>query len=126
MKRKMIEKLTDIEKKLADERGSFALFGVFLREGSPNRWEIVVSAPWLDEHSRESLEFIIKSIHPNFELQEWIMMATVILLDPSQEFVKEVNEEVNVEHGNVRIMGYEFNGMEIKRAHIITSKPDAA
>ena len=126
MKKKTIEKLTFIEKKLADEKGDFVLFGLFLREGSPNRWDVVVSAPWLDESRRDSLNFMIKKIQPNLELQEWLMVAMVLILDPSQEFVKEINDEVSVEHGNVKITDYIFNGMGIERAYIITSKSDAA
>ncbi len=61
-----LEKLIVVEKKLAAEQGDFVLFGIFLREYAPNnRWDIVVSAPWLDESSRESLDFIIKKFMQN-------------------------------------------------------------
>ncbi len=119
-----LDKFIFIEKELTDEKGDFVLFGLFLREGSPNKWDVVVSAPWLDESSIESLDFMIKRIQSKLELQEQLMMSAVLVLDPSQEFVKEMNEEVRVEHGNVKLMDYIFNGMGIERAHIITSKPD--
>jgi hypothetical protein len=118
-------KLISIEEELSRDKGDFTLFGIFLRDGSPNRWDIVVSAPWLDENQNESLDFMVKKVQEKLELAELRFVAMVLILDPSQEFVQEMNDEVQVEHGNVKITDYIFNGMGIERAHIITSKPVA-
>jgi hypothetical protein len=120
-----LQKLNALETELSHQKGDFVLFGVFLRDGSPDRWDVVVSAPWLDEDDNESLRFMVKQIQAKIELPELLLVATVLILDPSQEFVQEMNDEVRVEHGNVKITDYIFNGMSIERAHIITSKPVA-
>ena len=116
-----------LEKEIADEKGSFALFGLFLREESPNRWDVVISAPWLGGYKKEKLNFIVPKLTSKLEEQELIMLSRIVLLDLSEDFVKEVNSSVNsIEHGNLELVNYVFNGMAMKRAHIITSKQDAA
>src|SRR5437667_89713 len=37
-----VEHLKDIEVEISDERGPFILFALFLREDSPDRWDLVV------------------------------------------------------------------------------------
>lgn len=55
MIRKLLPKLTSIEKEIAEEKGSFRLFGIFLRERQPNRaWDLVISADWLDISTLEA------------------------------------------------------------------------
>ena len=46
----------------------------------------------------------------------------MLILDPSQPFVKEMNCEFDVEHGDIEVTDYDFNGMVFEWAHIITSK----
>lgn len=117
-----LRKFIALEKEISNEKEGFTLFGLFLREEAPNEWDIVVSAPWLNESSRESLEFMTKRIQAALDLRELLMVSTVLILDPSQNFVREVNNETDVEHGNVELSSFVFNGMAIERAYIITSK----
>jgi len=127
MEKTTIEKFISLEKEMADEKGGFVLFGLFLREEAPNRWDVVISAPWFGENKNEPLNFIVQKFTSKLEEQELIMLSRIVLLDPSEEFVKEVVDSVDsVEHGNLELVNYVFYGMDMKRAHIITSKQDAA
>ena len=124
--KKIIEKFISLEKEVADERGNFVLFGLFLREDAPNRWDVVISAPWLGENKKEPLNFIVRKVTSKIEPQELVMLSGIVLLEPSEDFVKSVNSDIRVEHGNAEFVNYVFNGMAMKRAHIVTSKQDAA
>jgi hypothetical protein len=45
--KEIAEKLRDLERELKDEKGPFAYFAL-VREGeAPDRWDLVVSAPWI-------------------------------------------------------------------------------
>ncbi|MBI1929769.1 hypothetical protein HYR99_36660 [Candidatus Poribacteria bacterium] len=121
--RKLIPKLISIEKEIAEKKGNFTLFGLFLREEDPHReWDLVISADWLDASTLESQRAIINEIQSQLERDEILALAIVLILDPSQPFVKEMNCEFEVEHGDLEFTDYDFNGMVFERAHIITSK----
>ncbi len=122
MIRKLLPKLISIEKEIAEEKGSFRLFGIFLREEQPHReWDLVISAEWLDTRL-ESQRVFIKEIQSRLEREEFLMFALVPIFAPDHPFVKEMNCEFEVEHGELEFTDYDFNGMVFERAHIITSK----
>ena len=123
MIRKLLPELTSIEKEIAKEKGSFRLFGIFLRERQPNRaWDLVISADWLDISTLEAERIFVKEIQSRLEREEFLMFAMVLLLEPYQPFVEEINSEFDVEHGDIEFTDYDFDGMVFERAHIITSK----
>ena len=123
MIRKLLPKLISIEKEISDDKGRFRLFGIFLREDQPNRaWDLVISADWLDASTLESRRVFIKEIQSRLEREEFLMFAISLLLEPHYPFVKEMNSEFNVEHGDLEFTDYDFDGMVFERMHIITSK----
>lgn len=122
MVRKLFQKLISIEEEIASEKGSFALFGLFLREDVHlKRWDLVISADWLDT-SLESQRAFIKSIQSQLERDEFLSLAMVLILEPSHPFVEEMNSKFDVGHGHIEFTDYVFNGMVFERVHIITSK----
>ena len=40
------EKFTELESSIAAENGPFAFFALFMREEVPDRWDLMVAAPW--------------------------------------------------------------------------------
>jgi hypothetical protein len=123
MIRKLLPKLISVEKAISDEKGSFRLFGIFLREGQPNRaWDLVISADWLDTRTLESERTFIKDIQSRLEREEFLLFALVPLLTPDHPLVEDMNTEFEVEHGDVEFIDYDFNGMVYERGHVITSK----
>ncbi len=122
MIRELLPKLISIEKEIAEEKGNFTLFGIFLREEEHRKaWDLVISADWL-EARLESERVFIKEIQSRLEREEFLMFARVPIFDPSHAFVKEMNSEFDVEHGDLEFTDYDFNGMVFEQAHIITSK----
>jgi len=127
MIRKLLPKLISIEKEIAEEKGSFRLFGIFLREEQPHReWDLVISAEWLDISTLEAERAFAKEIQSRLEREEFLMFALLLPLEPDHPFVKEMNGEFEVEHGDLEFTDYDFNGMVFERAHIITSKGQRA
>ncbi|HHC24317.1 MAG TPA: hypothetical protein ENK58_02715 [Desulfobacterales bacterium] len=123
MKKKLIEKLISIENEIAGEKGPFLLFGLFEREDSPNMWDIVVSSPWIDKNRRKTSEYIIDKINSELTPEEMITLSAVVVLYPTNDFVRDVTGEVDeVEHRSERLTNCVFNGITMKNAHIITSK----
>jgi hypothetical protein len=120
-----IEKFKAIEKEITDERGDVSLFAIFLREDSDD-WDVVVAAPWLGENKKSDLDYLVKKIKEHFDLQEMLLLSRIILVNPSDESVKAINDAFKVEHEITEIEDRTFFGMPMEHAYIITSNQDAA
>jgi hypothetical protein len=119
-----IEKFKAIEKEIADQRGGLVLFGLFKREDSPGKWDVVISAPWVGKSRREALDYVIGVMRSQLSPEEMISLSRIVVLKPSEEFVKEVNSIVRVEHGRAELRDVVLNGMAMTHAYIITSRPE--
>lgn len=126
MNDEVIEKFISIEKEAAEEKGSFVLFGLFEREDTPNMWDVVISASWLDVKKKENYDYFARKITAKLGPQEVVMLSRIVLLAPSEPFVVRVTSAITAEHNNPRFTNSIFNGVFIKDAYIISSKPDAS
>ena len=52
----LTEKFTRLESQIAQEKGDFTLFALFMREDVPDRWDLIVSAPWLGDDKRAAVD----------------------------------------------------------------------
>ena len=120
--RQLVEKLKSLECEISSDKGEFALFGLFLREDAQDRWDLLVSAPWLDAAKKESLEFIVNQLRLSLESEELLSLSRVVLLDADNPVLKAVNRAVKVHHGRVEVKNDKFFGLQIEHAYIITSK----
>ncbi len=116
-----IDRFIAIEREIAEEKGGFALFALFLREDSPNKWDVVVSAPWFGNDEKGVLDYFVKRIQSHLEPQELLNLSRIILVEPDNPGVKAVNKAVNIEHGRSEVVDTNFFGLDIKHGYIITS-----
>ncbi len=120
MMKQFIEKFGDIEKKIEQKFDGFVLFGLFLPEDAPNKWDLVISAPWLKRDDIDTLKNISQII--NEELKDDIVkLSKFVVLETNDSFVKAINTIVNVKNGSTEFINCEFNSLHIKHAFIITS-----
>jgi hypothetical protein len=57
--------LRKLEEALAAEHGPFTLFALFLREGAPDVWDVVVAAAWIDRDEPAALwEIAVVFVRP--------------------------------------------------------------
>jgi HEPN domain-containing protein len=54
--RRLIKKLVTIENEISVEKGDFSLLAFFLQDGAPNRWDLVVAAPWIEKEKKKKSE----------------------------------------------------------------------
>jgi hypothetical protein len=59
----ILQRFAALEASIAEEKGSFALFALFMRKEVPDRWDLIVSAPWLGD-DKVKRAFIITSKRP--------------------------------------------------------------
>jgi len=119
--RELLDKLILLESKLSKEKGNFNLFALFLREEAEDRWDIVVSASWLESNNKKSFDYLAKELKYNLTNQELLLISRIVVMDEGNPGLEAINRAFHVEHGLVDVRDSNFFGLQIKHAYIITS-----
>ena len=111
-----------LESQIAVKKGDFTLFALFLREAAPNRWDLMVSAPWLGSNSEAAVRYLVGEIKSTLGDEFLVPLSRIVVLDPNDTAVRSLNQAIKVEHGSVEVRDSNFFGLPIKHAYLITSK----
>ena len=68
--RDIANKLVSIEREVSQEKGCFSLFVLIQREDALDKWDILVSADWLEHDQREGVQFLINRIYKELTDEE--------------------------------------------------------
>jgi hypothetical protein len=117
---------TRLESRIAENKGDFALFALFLREDVPDRWDLIVSAPWVGADRQGALNYLVNEIKSFLGPQDLTALARIVVVDPNDAAVQNLNRAIRVEHGTAEVRDSNFFGLPIKHAYIITSKRPSA
>ena len=119
-----IEKLVDIEKAVAVDRGPFDLFALFSSEDEEeDRWDLVVSATWIGYESLSAIEYLIRQLHSRLTPDEFSRISKIAPLDIFDLRVSEIQNALTTEHKPRELAGYRFNGTSVEKIYVITCKP---
>lgn len=116
------QKLRVAEEKVAEERGGFLLFGLFERQETAGRWDLVASAPWL-RTGRDGIGELITLLRKNMDTGDWKVVSRVVPLDPSAEFVEWVTTHYMLNHQLEEVYSGGFSDVAVGHAILITSNP---
>ena len=125
----IISLFRNAEEEISRERGEFTLFGLFERLDIPNKYDCVVSAPWLkDELS--SINLIFDLVYASIGHNKWFRNIGIFMPVPEHgPFAAAVREALPngpIRHGKTRITNFFYDGEIIRDAVIITSVEPAA
>ena len=115
-------KFAKLEFDVAAARGDFTLFALFLREDVPDRWDLIISAPWASADQKGSLDYLVNRIKSDLGPADLTQLSRIVFIDPTDVSVRALNQTIHVEHGSVEVRDRNFFGLPIKHAFIITSK----
>jgi hypothetical protein len=119
------EKYRELEASIAKEKGDFVLFALLMREDSPDRWDLVVSAPWLRD-TGDAVEYLVDQIKSRIGEQNLTSLSRIIVVDPQAPDIQSFNRALEIEHGGVEVKDTNLFGLLVKQAFIITSKQPPA
>ena len=122
----VIERFARLESQIAEERGDFVLFALFMREDAPDFWDLIVAAPWLGDDTQAAVSYLVDQIKSRLGKQDLIRLSRIVVIDPENVAVQNLNRTIHVEHGNHEVRESTLFGQDIKHAHIITSKRPSA
>ena len=118
----LTSQFAELEAHISREKGPFTLFALFMREDVPDRWDLIVSAPWADGDKQDVTRYLIRMIKSSVGARGLTNLARIVVADPEHPAVRALNGVVAIEHGNVEVKDSNFFGLPIKHAYIITSK----
>jgi hypothetical protein len=118
----LINKLKLAEKKLSEANGAFELFAIFLREDNIDKWDLLVSAPWIEKNKQIGLQKVANLVQSELTKEELVQLSRIIIIDKINKSLDVIHKAVNIEHGSVEIKDSNFFGLIIKHAFLITSK----
>ncbi|HYH85713.1 MAG TPA: hypothetical protein VEX60_09530 [Pyrinomonadaceae bacterium] len=114
-----IDKLRRLMEVVSAERGEFVLFGLFLREEAQDKWDLVISAPWLEDGKLKALgEFVEKAASIVGE-KEFLTLSRIVTLNHDDPNLKKILETVQVDDDPLELWNTNFFGLEIKHAYIL-------
>jgi len=120
--KEQIEKLRKVERSLSESKGEFELFALFLREDSPDRWDLLVSADWARNNKKGSIHTITEEVRKELSDHELLMLSRIVILDKNDAALKDINRAFRVEHGLAELSDSNLFGLGIKHAYLITSR----
>jgi len=122
----LVNDFSRLESRISEKKGDFTLFALFLREDVADRWDLMVSAPWVGTDRKGALQYFVDEIRSFLGPENLTVLARIVIVDPNDEAVQNLNRAISVEHGRTEVRDSNFFGLPIKHAYIITSKLPSA
>lgn len=116
------EKLKHQEEIMANEKGPFDLFALFLREDAPGKWDLVVAAEWIEKDKQAALKYIAGILQRTLTTNELLKLSRIAIIDEGNPALEAFQRAMHVEHGIAEIQDSNFFGLQIKHVYLITSK----
>ena len=117
-----IEKFRRVMQDVSATRGEFVLFGLFLREEAPDKWDLVISAPWLEAEKLKALREFVEKATPIVGSQELLVLSRIVTLSPDDSNLDALLQAVQVDNGPLELWNPDFFGLDIKHAYILRAK----
>lgn len=118
----IIDKLREIERITSHERGNYKLFGLFLREDSLDKWDLLVAADWIRADDPEPLQYISSKIQSSLTQIEIVRLSRVLLIAKDNPGLKALQQGFSVEGGMAEIEDSVILGLQIKHAYLIACR----
>lgn len=117
----LVDRFIKIEQRIAQQRGGFSLFALFLREDSPDKWDMVVAAPWINGDKGAALRYLAGQLQSELSQEELLRLSRIVIVEPDNPALNAIHNAIQIEHGGMEIQNSTFFGLSIKHGYIITS-----
>jgi len=124
----ILEKLKSVVKTLEKENEkSMLLFALFLREDSLEKWDIVVSAPWLSSSEKNAYQLVVSKVQAILSPSELVQFSRIVILDHTDPIVPFLQKVCPLTNGGFKESPKDFSveplsekfGFTIKKAYVL-------
>lgn len=115
-------RLRSAMRRIAETKGDFTLFALFMRSDNPGKWDLVVSAPWLEKGQLKATSELVSLLSESVgeeALHEFSRIATVGKDHPTVKFILE---NMPVDDGELRVRSTDLFGFQLDEAIIFRAK----
>jgi len=113
------------EKAIASAHGQFVLFVLAEREETPDKWDLLVSARWLDT-TRQGVQQMVSLLKPYLAESDWFALASITPLAPALEYVQWIARKYDVQHDNHEVIDTFWDSLFIPHGYVITANLSSA
>lgn len=125
--KEILDKFKSVVLSLEEDYGSILLFALFLREDSLEKWDIVVSASWLNSSDKNAYTMVISKIQSILNVSELVEISRVVILDNTDPVVSFLQEVCPLTNGGFKETPKDFSvepfsekfGFTIRKAYIL-------
>ena len=107
---------------ISSKKGEFTLFGLFMRADAPGTWDLVVSAPWLEDGKLKALSELVHLLTASIGEQAFRDLSRVQTVGEGNPALKKILTAFAVDDGEVRIKQSNLFGLEIDDAIILRAR----
>jgi hypothetical protein len=119
----MIRKLRKAMREISAQKGEFTLFGVFMRPDALGAWDLVVSAPWLEEGKLKALGEFTKLLSKSIGEQSLQNFSRIVTVNRDSSALNSILASMSVDDGELRrVKQSQFFGLDIEDAIILRAK----
>lgn len=119
----ILEKLKNVVYSLENEHGPLLVCALFLRIDPLEKWDIVLSASWLNPSDISSYNLVTSKIQSVLSKSELIQLARIVILEDSDPVVSFLQNSATVTNGQFgEVSGDIFTekfGFTIKKAYLL-------
>ncbi|PYQ54614.1 MAG: hypothetical protein DMF78_05255 [Acidobacteria bacterium] len=122
---KLVDKLEKALPAIEARRGPFLLVGLFLREESPGPWDLVVSAPWLEDRKLRTLDALVKYLSEAAGKDFIQDLSRIVTLDAHSDVVRSVLAETRRASLPLHKVGRDLFGLPVEEAYVLRAQTAA-
>lgn len=117
-----VEKLIAIKNKLKEEHGTFTLFGIFLRDDAPDKWDVLIAAPWAEADKPAALKAVSLALTSSLADTELLALSRVVILEHDSPVLHAIWGAISLTDSVGRFVDCNLNGLQIRHAYILESQ----
>ena len=116
----LVQRLKAAEEDISLAEGPFVLFALAERDEAPGKWDLLVSAEWLDIN-RKGIDQMVDALKPYLEPADWRHLASITPLSSSMEYVQWIAHKYGFQHHVLEVTNTFWDGVFVSHAFLITA-----
>lgn len=118
--RQIVNRLGTVARRIAKDRGPWLLFGLFSEGGSPETWNLVVSADWMSREKAKARKYVAERVQAALSKEELANIGGVFVVEPTNPMV-EALRHIRVVGDDAELTDCYIGGLYVEKAYVIAS-----
>ncbi len=107
---------------VAAKMGDFTLFAKLMRSDAPGRWDLVVSAPWLQEGQLKATTKLVELLSDSLGEKDLHFFSRIVTVGENNPTVQFILKNLATNDGEIHVKSTDLFDLEIDEAVIFRAK----